>query len=63
MICDNNKEFKSKRFIEKCIKLRPSEIRHVGVKGGLKNKKRQYISKMKIRHYNLQIISCPLYEY
>ena len=39
-----------------------SENRHMGVKCGLNHKKRQYISKMTVRHYHLQK-KCAIHEY
>ena len=54
MICDEKKEWKFKRFYEYFIKLCSSENGQIGVKGGLKHKKRQYISEITRRHYHLQ---------
>ena len=53
-ICNNNKEFNLNFFSEYCIKLCSSEHVHMGVKGGLKHKKRKGIIKITIRNYHLQ---------
>ena len=44
MIYDKNKWFKFKCFSEECFKLYSYENRQTGKKGGLNNKKRQYVS-------------------
>ena len=54
MMCDNNKELKFNIFAEEFIKPCSSENIQMGVKGGLKHKKRKDISKSTRRHYHLQ---------
>ena len=44
MICKNNKEIKFKSVYEECIKFCYSENSHMGVKGVLNHKNRQYIT-------------------
>ena len=54
MIYDKSKYSKLKSFLKECIKLFSSENRQMGVKVGLKNNKRRYVTKMTIGHYHLQ---------
>ena len=53
MICENNKEFKFKRFSEECFKLCSNENIKACVKYGLKHNKGQDIEILNIRHYHL----------
>ena len=53
IIFDKNKGFKLKKFSEECVRLCSSENDQTDVKGGLRHKKVQEISKMNRRHYNL----------
>ena len=54
MICDNNQEFKFNGFSEECFKLCSYENKQTGVKGEIKQNKRQYISKLNQMQYQKQ---------
>ena len=54
MICEKNKELKSNFFPGECSKLCSSKNRQMTIKGGLKHKKIQHISKITTMNYHLQ---------